>query len=918
MQAQDAGSVTATASAHGAHEGAHFVEAPVTLDRCHIYQLNPRLDSHAVAVYDGTKVVVRAAQPLPDTLAIDVFCRADTYRPEPGTVRQLTIEAVSAAAESSGPAAFYEAAATFLEQRSRRPWISTRYDRFATGRLRALAAGQDESRRQALVARRNRSDLGDMMALFTGFSSVEEALQSDRGLRLQAAEPVTDAEQVAITSVSGVPLPSHPWPKMIDDIGGKTSMEPLAAHIPADVAYLHFSDLRTFVKAAGDVDAWGTSVALALETSGGVKHFTDRYEAQLAVERTGLAERLGHLAADGVAVLIGDPYIREGTDVTLVFRVRNRTLLAGALDGFLASAKERHPALATEVLDIHGVTVTRSYTSDLTVNRHQLELGEILAVTNSRAAAERLILTHQGKHPRLSESGDFRYMRTLYPYTKDESGFLFLGDALVARTVGPEQKIAESRRVRANADLLAVNHAALLYGWLYGTPPTSEKELLRSGLLASGDLVHGDGQPIKFHPRHGASSAWGTPARLRPLADTTLETATQLEVRAYERFRDGYQNNWSTYIDPIAAQIHRSKDGDYTVDARMLPLIDNSEYNDLRRYVGDTRMAAPPVGYSAHIAVAIAEDARLRRWADDIAFQTTGNNKLGINWLGDWVMAGIGDRSGLWDLALAGEIVDPGPNPPNRRRDLEAAIARAPVYVAAHVRNKLGLAAMLTALRAYSEQSAPGLVSWGAGDPYRDIAISEVKETMALRSARDPVKLSYATVGDVFILSLDRATLEEQIDAFLDGNHDGPADHQAVISMNPDPDKSWLKHVLSGLAEAQAYSNHVVTARGWDILARGRGGLPTDAAQRRALAMTWLGHEPVGLHGQVYDLDASGLIACPTYGSIPSPNVPELPVGNSPFTDAMDELAGLQMSISFEGENEHQGLRARMRWRRDP
>ncbi len=907
--ATDAGSRSVDADARGADGAAHLLSAPAFVEHCHVYQLDAALPGHSVAVYDGARIWVRSTVPLPDAFEVKIWCRDDRLEAEPGSFSTVTVDNVDAAPETAEADAFLEAAATYLSTRTRHRRPQTRFDHFASARLRALKPRDNAALLLQQRRRRDRSDVADLMSLFTGIESVEEALQADRGLLLRSAAGDTLLD---VTTVKRVDVPAHPWPQMIAELGKKPVMEPLAAAIPADVAYLHFADLRTFVKAARDVDTWGTTAALALESSGGVKHFTDRYEHELAVERTGLAERLGHLAAGSVAVLLGDPYVREGTDITLVFQVRNRTLLTGALGGFLASARQRDPSLKQESFEIGGFTVVRHFTSDLTVNRYQLEIGELLALSNSRPAIERLIAAHKGSLPRMSEAGDFQYMRTLYPYDGDEDGFLFLGDQFVARAVGPAQKINESRRMRAHADLLGVNHAALLYGWLEGRPPTSTEQLLSSGLLKSTDLVHGDGEAITFDPERGAASSWGTPARMQPLLDRKITSVSEREATAYRQFRARYQRNWSSYIDPIAARLRRSEDGDYDIDARMLPLIDGSEYNELRRYVGDTRMQAPPVGYAAQITVALADDARLRRWADDMAFSITGNEKLGVSWLGDWVMAGVGDRSGVWDVALSSEVVDSGVQVDHR--DLERAIARAPIFIAAHVRSRLGLAAMLTALRAYSEQAGPGLISWQTGEPYRDVPVSQVRETTSPGTKRNPVILSYATVGDVFILSLDRPTLEEQIDAFLDRNPSAATDHQAVIAFRPDPDKSWLGQTLLGLMEEPSYANHMIALRQWEVLEQGRGRLPDSPADRRNLAMTWLGHEPVGVHHQVYNKQKDGLFGCAVYGTIPAPTLPSLPVANSPLTQLIDDIGGLQSSLSFEGEGNHLGLRARITW----
>ena len=101
----------------------------------------------------------------------------------------------------------------------------------------------------------------------------------------------------------------------------------------------------------------------------------------------------------------------------------------------------------------------------------------------------RLLEVYNGRHPSLEKAPDYRYARGIVPYdAKEESAFLYVGDSLVHALTSPAGKIAESRRMRARERLMAVNYAALLFGWMKGRPPESQAELLASPFLGKGDL----------------------------------------------------------------------------------------------------------------------------------------------------------------------------------------------------------------------------------------------------------------------------------------------------------------------------------------------------------------------------------------------------------------------------------------------
>ncbi len=113
-----------------------------------------------------------------------------------------------------------------------------------------------------------------------------------------------------------------------------------------------------------------------------------------------------------------------------------------------------------------------------------------------------------------------------------EEGFVFLPDAFIAKAVGPRAKILAARRMAARADLLAVNYAALLYGWLEGARPAETAALREHGVLAPTDLEDADGRPIAFDPEQGASSAWGRPNAIPPGLRGALQWAFAIGEKA--------------------------------------------------------------------------------------------------------------------------------------------------------------------------------------------------------------------------------------------------------------------------------------------------------------------------------------------------------------------------------------------------
>jgi hypothetical protein len=814
---------------------------------------------------------------------------------------------------------FYAAASSWFRLHGSYAASGEPFFAFATSRLELLKELRERPRRPVAVAiearatRQPGSELEGIMDLYTGMSSVEEALQTDRGLRDTRAP--RERPSVRIESLSGPKIAAHPWPRMIAELGRQPVVEPLAAAVPNDMLYLHFHDLRTLVAIMRDLDAWVSGLAQALEGAGGFKDFGGRYDGELVVERSVLAEKFGHLAVEGVALCASDPYLREGTDVSVIFRPKSRVLLLGALDGFAENVRRARPDAKLTSFQAHGVRIDVLATADGEVSQHRLDLGSAIVISNSRTAATRFAEVAAKKRAPLAESGDFRYFRAKYPFDpKQEDGFLFASDAFVANTVGPRQKILEARRMLAAADLTAVNSAALLFGWLEGKRPADVRALSKSGLLQKHELSHADGRAIGLEPEAGARSAWGRPARLVSLLDQDVGMITPAEKASYERFRDTYQEYWRAYLDPIGVRLTRSANGKkLAFDARILPLIESSEYDSLIGEVGEQTVSLPRITSGLRFVLALGKDAALRQTTNAAAQLFTRRTDLGLSWVGDWVAAGSGDRSGLWDAALVLGVVPSIGHLPPEGNDLDGVLARTPLWGAVHVKNRLGAVATLMVLRTMADQVVPGQLSWQAVDGRRGVEITRVrlKENDLNRG-----EVFYALAKDVLLVSLDRATLDARIDDLLDGRmpqQAGRGDVQSAIELAPDA-AGFMGRTLTALIEAQAYAAHTSASRSYEALARGLPGLPAEPNARRKLALAWLGHEPVSPFAGEFSIGERGLPTHSTRGSELEPIIPEGGDGPGSVLAVVNRLSRLRMTLAFEGKGAHRGLHSTFEW----
>ena len=534
-------------------------------------------------------------------------------------------------------------------------------------------------------------------------------------------------------------------------------------------------------------------------------------------------------------------------------------------------------------------------------------------------------------------------MRALYPFSEEgEDGFVFIGDDFVREAISPRAKILSSRRVRARADLMAVNSAALLHGWLEDAPPETLDEMVKSGALAPGLTVTFEGEPITFTREGGARSArWGTVGASTPLAELDLKAATRQEAEAYGAFNETYQQYWRQFIDPIGVRLDWSGDGALEIDARMLPLIEGTSYDELIELVGRKRFTLehPPVAgmsffYGLGEGVSLRRD--LVRFVDDM----TQNDDVKIDWVGDWVGFGLGDRSGLWDVAMVLEgIPTMGGHPGGGGwDDLFYVASRLPLWAMVEVDDEVTLRRALKGLE--DELTSMGLrsdeaISWRDGAPYREVETSVIMEKKGFRQTvgdglkgLQPLDLHYAVAGGVFVLALERALLEEKIDDILDGrvpkalgvdveglpNLDD-AGTQATMTLMPWPEDSDLVATIAGVMEMSTMQGAGASATMLGVLEGGLGASALGSSEAiDAAAMAYFGLSPYAPHGAGWSIDASGTPSHARYGTVDRAAILEVPVEGSPITALFESLVGLEMSLGFDGDGAHRGLHTKLRW----
>ena len=592
--------------------------------------------------------------------------------------------------------------------------------------------------------RPNRGSLEDTLDLFSGGRALSENLQFDRELRLPKESNAT----LNVDSITGITIDEFEWDQLLED--KETALDPLASSVPADQHALFFRTFSDMMTVFDEATLRGTPFLRMFESRAESAKSKEKYQLQLCMPVTELSRLIGPQLIDSVAFTSSDPFLRTGTDLAILYKAKNLQGLVAALALRRAQTAAEHPHAKPVEGKVAGISYAGLVSKDRSTCSYSATLGDdIVVVTNSLAQLEKLTAVHRGANPSLAKLEEFRFFRQRYLHgSAEEKAFLMVSDAALRRWCGPRWRIAASRRTRAAAALSELQ-ARQVAG-----EPLEAKDF---GSLGKVSLVRGQVQ----------SSVYGNLRFLTPISELRFDKVSKREKSAYEVFRERYQSNWAAFFDPIAARLFMDDDK-LTADVTIMPLIEGSDYNELIEITGKTRLKAgagdPHPESLFHWILAL--DMKSKPMQQAGAMASLFAPSLGVNafsWVGEWVSV-YGDDSPYWkDLGKAAEEGEDAVE-----EFAEDNIARAPFALNAEVTNPFKLTAFLSALRAWVEQTSPGMTEWTNhehnGQGYVKITPSgEVREDLAEEGAGD-LALYYAPSSKLLTITLDEAVLRRSID----------------------------------------------------------------------------------------------------------------------------------------------------------
>lgn len=405
----------------------------------------------------------------------------------------------------------------------------------------------------------------DGFAILGGRAALRETLQMQLLRPRAAAQP--EPATIPVSTLRGVEVKSHPFEVMLAGKEGRRLA--LADHVPADRFFVYFAKPSSFFPLLDHGGDFLFRTGSLFTKSAVDDDLKGRY-----LRRLGLGEKLGRRFLESgevteLAIVTPDLFFVDGTDITVIMRLRRPDTLLGRMKDFAG-------------IELGGEGITEK-ALESGRKAYWGRQGDLLSVSTSRGELEGILAlgARQGAGS-LGRSAEFRYMLTQLPLQKDTRALVYLSDPFVRRMVGPAVKIGQLRRMRARADMEMITAGALLFILDGHREKPALEKLVTLGYVpptvaAAGYRLRGDLAAV--------SPRWGSPAEMASIDAASVDKVTASEAEAYRLYVDEYAHYWRQYFDPIAMRLDDTADGALELSTFILPLPDSQLYNQVRGFL---------------------------------------------------------------------------------------------------------------------------------------------------------------------------------------------------------------------------------------------------------------------------------------------------------------------------------------------
>ncbi|MBW8034959.1 MAG: hypothetical protein FVQ79_04810 [Planctomycetes bacterium] len=595
------------------------------------------------------------------------------------------------------------------------------------------------------------SQLQRTFAMFSGGRAISENLQLDRQLRVTSAQ----ADLVDVNSIEGVTITEIDWSPLI--AGKNPAKDPLARLIPADQYAVFFPTFKKMITVLDELEESSAPFLRLAVPRAENAEIKIRYERQLCISLDRMVRIFGPTTIARVAYTGSDPYLPTGSDKAVLFGARSPKLVRNHIAGNQKEALKSIPGAKKVSGIVAGVAYKGVVSPDRMVCSYMATIGKVVVVTNSLFQLEQIVKAGKGRIPTMDSLDEYTFFRDRYKLGDDqETALLVLTDAAIRKWCSPKWRIAASRRLRAGAVMaqLQARHLDEL-----------KAANVKPARLILDKPIHGAGD-IFLTAGGISSSVYGNLEFMTPIAELNLQKVTKPERDAYEQFRRNYQRRWRQFFDPIAVRFVVAG-GKLAADVTVRPLIASSEYRQFMAVTGQTKITQDAGdrhdSSRLHFVMAMDKESPIAKQYSNFASMMAPNiGANALDWAGDWI-AFYSEEDPFWD-----ELAEIGKKEGAQKMQqfLERNYGRLPIALHIDVSSPLKVTGFLVALRAFIEQTAPGMTAWETATheekSYVKISPSEAAKTSMPEGMVEPA-LYYAVTGKSLLVTLNEGIIKRSL-----------------------------------------------------------------------------------------------------------------------------------------------------------
>ena len=747
----------------------------------------------------------------------------------------------------------------------------------------------------------------DLYAMTTGALAIQESLQLEE---MTGRREIPSERTVPISTLEGASVKSHPFEQMLQ--GRTPEIFPVAGLIPHDNYYYHFTSISKEIAAMDLFKQWGSSLLRAMSVTARDSDLPGRYMDQLCIDLSTLTRLFGDLVIGEIAMTGGDPFMKEGTDLAVIIQVKGRRVFEAMMNSYANGVSKANRDAKVSESEYEGVPIRSIVTPDRRISSHSAYLGDYKVYSNSMDTLQLIINTQAGKRKPMANNLDLQYMRTIFPGTAAaEDGFIYLSDSFIRKLLSPRWKIEAQRRIICQNHLRMIANAATMYRTEMRKKP-SIKSLIEEEYLSDKAIRCPDGGTYSLDKSDRAFCAVHNCLQYcTPISSITLDQAAKVEARDYRQFVERYNRYWSRFFDPIGIRFRLGNR--IEAETCILPLIENSIYNQLREIIGGDSVQLKSQVLTDRTIVSISsklgiESEPLANIQREILEEIAPTLPPIRECVGDSLSINLYDSDVLFTFA------DEGMGVFGQWMDLEeqiiigliASSINLPIYGVIELKDEEMSKTLIREVvkvmqRRWAAEARRGprefaVEPYSAGQ-YKGHEIG----TLALRLLVVKFRLHYAIASGHLIVSTKRHVLEEVLDSLEKMQAGGGVKSAANVRVNVRPRAFEQLRPIMRLGWQERMRDACLKN-----LESVRALVECHGANERTLTTTSRRVEGVTLRcpcGGDYKYDAArGIVYCTIHGNCDHPRQPIQVVENEGLMDFIGRMTDLSVSLRFTEE----------------